>query len=548
MRISSTIEKKTDQHLEVLIYMKDQVDTDRVSLNVLMEEEVNKSPLQLKSDVRQAVFSSLKHKAKNTQAPLIKYLARKKYEGQVSEYESFFLVNMIYTEAAKNIIDEIANRPDVEKIYYNEHIQLDDLETINPAQIADSDLTGWNLNRISVPEVWSNYNLDGSGVVIGIIDTGVDWKHPALQNSFRGYHHLEPSFDYNWFDPINDKPEPDDQYGHGTLVLGIATGLDQKNDKYIGIAPGAKWIAARGLDHLGSGSKRNLLSAGQFMLAPTDINGQNADPDKAPDMVMNSWGAQYGEDDWFKDMVTNWRNARILPLFAAGNSGPEDGSLFNPANYPKSFSVGAIAEDDLLADFSSRGPSIYGSFIKPDLVAPGAKIYSSLPDNSYEFARGTSMAVPHIAGTAALLLSLDPGLGLSELENILRYSAAPLTDTGYDSWPNYGYGYGLVNALKAVEYVNSDIWTVLEGPGIPVTLNETWRVNYNRAYQVEEIAGLAIDSNNTIIPVDIEYYPQEKMALASPAEPYLPGQEYELRIILNNQSRYIINFETTSNP
>src|SRR5699024_10499956 len=124
-----------------------------------------------------------------------------------------------------------------------------------------------------------------------------------------------------------------------------------------GVAPGAQWIAAKALASDNSGTFDDLLAAAEWMLAPGD------DAANAPDVVNNSWGAfahpdQIPEyDEYFRDMINTWQDAGIFPVFAAGNSGPFDETVELPALYPEAFSVGATDIDNLLAEFSSRGPS-----------------------------------------------------------------------------------------------------------------------------------------------------------------------------------------------
>ena len=166
--------------------------------------------------------------------------------------------------------------------------------------------------------------------------------------------------------------------------------------------PGGKWISAKGCEEFDC-SEESLLSAGQWILAPTDLNGANPDPSKRPDIVNNSWGAGPG-DEFYRDTVTAWRAAGIIPVFSSGNPGPDCGQGGSPGDFNEVFSAGATDVDDNIADFSGRGPSVYGK-INPDISAPGVDVISSVPGGGYESFSGTSMAAPHTSGTIALLLS-----------------------------------------------------------------------------------------------------------------------------------------------
>lgn len=524
--------------VEVLIYMNDQVNTEKIAALA------RKEPGFQKKEVRTTVAEKLKQTAEKTQKPLFDYLDEKKKEGAVSEAESYFVVNMVYARLDAELVDIIADRPDVSYVYHNSLIENSlpaPEETFEP--LRNEDYT-WNLKNINVPEVMGSYEIDGSGVVIGIIDTGVCLDHPAIKENWRGYDtgDLQPA--YNWYDPIKGRELPDDGNGHGTSVTGASLGKRVDQYPQIGVAPGAQWIAARGMPESGSGLRSKLLDAAQFMLAPTDENGKNEDPTMAPDIVVNAWGADIGEDDWFRDVVNNWRCAGIMPLFAAGNSGPSDFSIHNPANYPESFAVGSVDINNELSSFSSRGPGAYGEMIKPELVAPGEDVVLASAGGGYGVGDGTSFAAPHVAGVAALLLEANPELSVPDIEAILKKTANPLTEEAYPDIPNYGYGYGLVNALRAVDSIFIDDWTVLDGPEEAVELDGAWRINFNRPYEIEEVVGIAIDRNNGIVPVSIDYLPEEKEAIVSPEETYLPGEEYELRIYLSNSKRYKVYFDT----
>src|SRR5699024_8132700 len=153
-----------------------------------------------------------------------------------------------------------------------------------------------------------------------------------------------------------------------------------------------------------------------------------------------------GKDEWYRDVVSHWRDAAIFPTFAAGNVTRDnpggEGSVAAPANYPESFAVGATDIADDLASFSLLGPSPYDE-IKPDVVAPGQTINSSIPGDGYFENSGTSMAAPAVSGIIALLRSLDSDITVDRMEEILKTTAEEATDEEYPEAPNNGYGYGM---------------------------------------------------------------------------------------------------------
>lgn len=134
-----------------------------------------------------------------------------------------------------------------------------------------------------------------------------------------------------------------------------------------------------------------------------------------------------------------------MPIFAAGNSGPGPKTVGLPGGCPNAFTIGATDSNDAIASFSSRGPAVWktGSFVKPDILAPGVKVKSSFPGNKYSELSGTSMATPHVAGVVALMYQLQPTLTVDQLATVLKNTA---TKVGQD--PNT-YGSGRIDILKA---------------------------------------------------------------------------------------------------
>ncbi len=549
--IQHEIDSGTDE-IEVLIYLKKQLNTSKVAAEAMNRLSILNEHLKVKEEVRIILNEALQKNAKLTQEPLLNYLEEQKYQNKVASVESYYIVNMVYALVKPELIPEIASRNDVERIYLNEEITFEKPITVNEFYRSEMENIPWNIKHIGAPEVWNTYEVNGEGVVIGIIDTGVDWEHPALYNSWRGFEDGRVASDYNWYDPINNSLAPEDDNGHGTNVIGIAIGLDYGNNKHIGLAPGAKWIAYKSMNSSGAASKQNLLKAGQFMLAPTDLDGGNPRPEMAPDIIINSWGSsKLDNDEWYLEMVQNWRNAQIFSVFAAGNSGPEQYTINNPGNYPESFSVGAIDIDNKLATFSSRGPGSFGDMIKPEIVAPGVNIYTSEIGNKYKFTNGTSAAAPHVAGVAALLLSVEPDLPINELESILKETATPLTDNDFVTSPNYGFGYGLVNPLLSIENILSEHFQLtvkLEGKGniepdgtgiffYPAGQEVTLEAIADVGWQFEEWKFNSTNSTDNILTINME---KDTEATAI----FIEEKEYEeSRWIIIDSPDHLVNLD-----
>ncbi|MFD1050010.1 S8 family serine peptidase, partial [Kibdelosporangium lantanae] len=262
------------------------------------------------------------------------------------------------------------------------------------------DAVEWNISQIRANKVWSDFNDRGEGIVVASIDTGVAYQHPALVGKYRG-NKGDGTFDhnYNWFDPAkvcgNPSLAPCDNNNHGSHTMGTMVG-DDGGTNQVGVAPGAKWISAKGCES-NNCSDASLLASGQWIVAPTDLNNQNPRPDLAPDVVNNSWGGD-PNDPWYADIVNTWIAAGIFPQFSNGNSGTLGcNSSGSPGDYAASYSAGAYDINGAIASFSSRGPGANG-LIKPNISAPGVSIRSSIP-SGYGSISGTSMASPHVAGT-----------------------------------------------------------------------------------------------------------------------------------------------------
>jgi subtilisin family serine protease len=309
---------------------------------------------------------------------------------------------------------------------------------------------------IDADKVWSEFGIEGKGIIIGQSDSGVEVDHPELAKSYRG---KTQSHDFNWYDPWYHTTSPVDLGGHGTHTLGTIVGEN------VGIAPGSSWFACVNL-------ARNLanpalyLDCMQFMFAPFPLNGDpfyDGDPSKGAHIINNSWGCPEieGCDPLvFQPAVNALRFSGIFIIASAGNDGPKCGSLKYPLPiYDEVFSVGAIDRFGNLASFSSIGPATSdgNERTKPDIVAPGVSIFSSTPGSTYSIYSGTSMAGPHVAGVVALMWSANPALiGNIELtEEMLIQSTKPYTGVlpecpGVSTIPSNAYGFGVVNAYNAV--------------------------------------------------------------------------------------------------
>ncbi len=451
-----------------LVKLVEQTDTQRTAARTLATTSA-KDPASRVAELRRAVVSDLQATAEQSQGALRPLLKAMETRGEITRVEFYWVINAIAVTGTPRAMQRLAALPEVEGVYPDRRIRQ-----VAPESAADpAETIPWNLDLVRAPQAWSQ-GARGAGVVVASLDTGVDWTHPALKQNFRGYNPADPTTpntEGNWLDVVGRSSTPYDDIGHGTHTAGTAVGYDRATGRYVGVAPDAKWIAVKAFSPQGAYDSW-LMEAGQWLLAPKDRNGVGH-PEWAPDVIINSWGGEPGLDEFYRPMVQNWRAAGIFPVFAAGNSGPASYTIEPPGNYPESYAVAAVDQYRNLAPFSSRGPapSAYGSIIKPNISAPGVSVTSSMPGGGYGTKNGTSMATPHVAGVAALLLSINPSLTPAQLEGALTSSATPLTDTAYPTAPNYGYGAGLVNADAAVASVISGgtvAGTVKDSAGKPL--------------------------------------------------------------------------------
>jgi bacillopeptidase F len=345
-----------------------------------------------------------------------------------------WIANAVSMEASPALIQSLAARNDVTQIRA-------DLQQEAPIAYAGAALPAeWNINLVNAPAVWAR-GLTGTGAVIASLDSGVDDLHPDLRGSYRGGAN-------SWFDPYDEHADPTDTNGHGTQSMGIMVGAANSGNA-IGVAPGAKWIAARIFNNQGRTQESAIHRALQWAIDPDG----NPATDDAPDVVNNSWDiADEGAcRSVFQTDIDALHAADIAVVFSAGNYGPTPGTSVSPANTRNVISVGAIDANRNVAIFSSRGPSACDGGLFPKLVAPGVSVLTSdLSFNglrNYVLVDGTSFAAPHVSGAIALLRGASPLSSVAEIESALTRTAKDIGTVG----PDQGSGYGLVDAAAALD-------------------------------------------------------------------------------------------------
>ncbi len=305
-----------------------------------------------------------------------------------------------------------------------------------------SELLRYNISAIQANETWDCHK--GQGIVVAVIDTGVDLDHPDLvANIVSGQ-----TF-------VGGTSTPDDDQGHGTHVAGIVA-ASGNNGGIIGVAPEAKIMPIKVLDSSGSGT---TLSVAQGIVWAVD-NGAH---------VINLSLGSVSNSAFVEDAVNYAYNKGVIVITAAGNCGDAfyffNGCTFQdqpsyPAALDKAIGVAATDSSNNQASYSNEGDYV-------EISAPGSSIVSTYPGGSYASLDGTSQASPHVAGVAALLLSRTPEQTPLQIKVQLQNTALDLGTSGWDRQT----GYGLVQAADALELTSAS--HIITHPTPVVTLNST---------------------------------------------------------------------------
>lgn len=431
------------EYLRVLCLLKDRVDIEALDKYLY---DIKATP----QERAYIVITTLQEKANSTQSRLINYLNTKLSSGEVKQFQSFWITNLIMVEANKNVITELANSDEIEIMDFDALLQLDPYTYEGPApeNIEGSEI---GLRVINADKLW-RMGISGEGRLVMNIDTGVEGSHPALASRWRG--NFVPA-NQAWFDPETNTTTPTDCDNHGTHTMGIMTGREGTDT--IGVAPGAQWIAAKTICSSPHTSKS--ISAFQWAMNPDGNPNTISD---MPDVISNSWHDPNTTNECtglYKQTFDALEAAGIAIVFSAGNQGPNASTITRPKNINTNevnvFAVGNINGNITgypIANSSSRGPSTCGGtgslLIKPEVVAPGTSVRSAIR-GGYGTLSGTSMAAPHVGGAIVLLKQVFPNLTGTQLKYALYNTAVDLGTPGEDNT----YGKGLIDVYAAFLYL-----------------------------------------------------------------------------------------------
>ena len=400
---------------------------------------------------------------------------------EVSGIEQYWAFNGFRCDASENVIAQLEKRADVAYVYRDEVRKM--VPEMVEAKAAETRDIAWHVSKVNAPAVW-NYNgstgYNGDGVIVAVVDSGVDYNHVDIAGSMWDG---GSEFPHHGYDCVNNDNDPMDEYCHGTHVAGIIAGQGNAGTQ-TGIAPGAKIMAVRVLDDTGYGTDAQVIDGLEFALehGADILNLSLGDPEVGPVAL-------------YRDLFKTIQDAGVVASVAAGNVGDTQYTYsvpFNvecPGNCPPPWlhpdqvnlisggtsaviCVGATDANDAHCSFSSVGPVTWASgaqvgnyndypyengdaskpgLIRPDISAPGANVTSLnyQTGTGYVAYDGTSMATPCVAGVLALLLDADPELLPAELDSIIELTAANAGNTV----KNNITGSGRIDALAAVNAV-----------------------------------------------------------------------------------------------
>lgn len=420
-----------------------------IKLPIVEENKTLKSNLKSLSSTRKGRYEiaveHFKSSHQNSQQALIGLLENLKQDNKVVRYKSHWIANIIEADLKVSELEKLAFRNDVEIIHTVPRI-ISIMPEKSTQAAPDALGVETNLTFIKADSAWAA-GYTGEGRVVCSFDSGVDGGHPALYNNWKGH---DGDSAAAWFDPRDQEPFPHTLAGtstsHGTHTTGIMVGHDDTAGDTVGVALDAKWIAAGVIDVNGA----SIIDAFEWVADP---DGDPNSIDDLPDVVNHSWGVPgIGCQDVFYTLIDNLEALGIVNIFAAGNEGAQVDAIRNPANRALD-SIDCFAVGNCYASFpltiygnSSRGPSDCNGAIKPNVVAPGLSIRSSIPGGTYSYQTGTSMAAPHVSGLVAMLRQKNPNATVDEIKTAILISAVDDVHT----LPDNTYGWGVIDCMAAL--------------------------------------------------------------------------------------------------
>jgi subtilisin family serine protease len=440
---------KNSDYFKVNIVFVDQVN------HIVLNQNLKQTKVSAEERAKTVIRKSM-DLANQTQANVVNLLNSN--SNRVKSYKSYWIINMMVIEAKKDVIMQLAGLPEIDYMEEFDHFTGKPIEIMKGITAAEKSVGGIEpgLAAINAPALWS-MGYTGKARKYFSIDTGV-WKdHPAISDNWLGN-----------YQPMNqalygiDSPVPIDKSGsHGTHTVGTVLGLEQATNDTIGVAFNAYFMVSDPIVTNIADIKPlpDYIDVFEFALNP---DGDTATTSDIPDAINNSWGIDEHHDTsicsgYVTQMFDAIETAGIANVFSAGNEGPSDTTIGKPqyvsTGLVNTFTVGAVngaSPSFPITNFSSHGPTACptggGSLeIKPEVVAPGLNVRSSIDQNNYASFNGTSMAGPHATGAVLILKEAFPNATGEEILLALYNSAIDLGVVGEDNT----YGKGMIDVLAA---------------------------------------------------------------------------------------------------
>jgi subtilisin family serine protease len=348
-------------------------------------------------------------------------------------------------EVTRETLPALAKQPNVVAVLPNQRVHLIEPRDVNYSELARrevKDRLTWGLKQLDIPKMWET--TKGKDINVVVLDTGVHGEHPALNGRVKDFVVIDPLGRRIIANPTFDSNR------HGTHVCGTVAGGKTSEGVSIGVAPQANLLVAGVL--IGRATLRTLMEGIAWAV------------EKGADIINMSLGFSYFEPLFAEVFDILLDQYGILPVVAIGNE--NHGNSSSPGNTHNAFSVGAVEKmprNKIDVAFFSSGASLVfpgaepnALVTKPDVVAPGVQVFSCIPPEKrpegvfeYTYMDGTSMATPHVAGVAALLMAAKPEAPVSDIIRVLKETARH--PQGLQRRPDNRWGYGLVQPVEALK-------------------------------------------------------------------------------------------------
>lgn len=465
--LQEVMNEKGDELISINIVFKEQMDTEKLRERV--------ADIDNKMTRREATMKELKMFSEKSQQEVLSIIRAEERNGKSSDIICHWLSNSITCKATKEVINILSQRDDIFIIGHNADknvILTNDAQNTDDdryTEKAEPEITA-NVTQVNAPEVWEQ-GYTGEGVLVAVIDSGVNYNHPDLADHLWDGGAQYPNHGYNCYDNTND---PMDGTGHGTHCAGTICG-DGTGGKQTGVAPNATLMCVKAINDSGNATVNSIVSGMEFAVE----HGA-----QVLSMSLGIANSSVSERTMLRQTCVNTLEVGVIASVACGNEGgsqanPIPNNVRVPGSCPAPWihpdqqvnagatscvvSVGAVTSNNTVAGMSSRGPvtwqnTSYGDYpynpgiglIRPDVCAPGVDVVSLNNANTgYTKKTGTSMAAPCVAGVMCLMISKDNTLTPEEISMILETSAEKLSET-----KNNDTGSGKVNALAAINAID----------------------------------------------------------------------------------------------